>query len=106
MLYDSRKQCIILNTPSSRGLIQYYSPERDEGCGVIGEMKQEVSKTEHQDNKGTMKIDHMCLSTNNEWLFIIQRWANQEGNASISLVFYKRNEKNEWPLFCQVSMMI
>ena len=104
MLYDPRKQCILLNTPSPRGLIQYYSPEKDEGCGLIGDIKQEVSKTEHQDSRGSLKIDHMCLSMNNEWLFVVQRWANQDGNASISLMFYKRNDKNEWPLFAQVSL--
>ena len=102
MLYDARKQCILLNTPSSRGYIQYYNPERDEGAGLIGEFRQEVSKTDHQDNKGSNKIDHMFLSMNHEWLFVVQRWANQEGNGTMSLMFYKRNEKNEWPLFAQV----
>lgn len=69
---------------------------------MVGEVKQEVSRTEHQDNKGIVKIDHMCLSVNGEWLFIVQRWSNQEGNGTISLMFYKRNDKNEWPLFAQV----
>ena len=84
------------------GHIQCYDVEKDVGATIIGANQQEVSKTETNEVRGARKIDHMAMSRNGEWLFVVERWANQAGNEAISLVIRKRGEKGEWREFCMV----
>ena len=85
------------------GHIQCYDVEKDVGTAIIGASQQEVTKTETNEVRGARKIDHMALSRNGEWLFVVERWANQAGNEAISLVIRKRGEKGEWCEFCVVA---
>ena len=105
MLFDLRRYCIIFKTQSFRGRVQCYDTEKDEGVTLIGDLKQQISKTVKYDIQGQVKIDHMCLSPNIDWLFMIQHWTNGIYEGSMNLVCYKRNEKNEWPVFSQVWYM-
>ena len=97
ILFDDRTHQVLVSTGSSVGHIQCYDVEKDVGATIIGATQQEVSKTETNEVRGARKIDHMAMSRNGEWLFVV------EGNEAISLVIRKRGEKGEWREFCVVA---
>ena len=85
MLFDLRRYCIIFKTQSFRGRVQCYDTEKDEGVTLIGDLKQQISKTVKYDIQGQVKIDHMCLSPNMDWLFMVQHWTNGIYEGSMNL---------------------